>query len=55
MPIISQIENDMTNDDEIASAICKKYGYKPGELIILSAGYPTGEGSANMMKIISIK
>lgn len=55
VPIISQIENDMTNDDEIASAICKKYGYKPGELIILSAGYPTGEGSANMMKIISIK
>lgn len=54
-PIFSQIQNEMTNDDEIASAICKKFGHKPGELIILSAGYPTGVGSANMMKIISIK
>ena len=55
MPVLSQVQNEMTNDDELASAVCKKYGHKPGELIILSAGYPTGEGSANMMKIISIK
>lgn len=55
VPVISQVQNDMTNDDEIASAVCKNYGYKAGELIIISAGYPTGEGSANMMKIISIK
>ena len=55
IPVLSQVQNDMTNDDELASAVCKKYGFKPGELIILSAGYPTGEGSANMMKIISIK
>ena len=54
-PVISQVQNDMTNDDEIASAVCKNFGHKAGELIILSAGYPTGEGSANMMKIISIK
>ncbi|MBR2578391.1 MAG: pyruvate kinase [Erysipelotrichaceae bacterium] len=55
IPVLSQVQNEMTNDDELASAVCKKYGHKPGELIILSAGYPTGEGSANMMKIISIK
>ncbi|MBR3227153.1 MAG: pyruvate kinase [Erysipelotrichaceae bacterium] len=54
-PVLSSIQNEMTNDDDIASAVCKTYGYKPGELIIISAGYPTGEGSANMMKIISIK
>ena len=33
----------------------KGYGVKPGQLIILTAGYPTGEGSANMMKIIEVK
>ena len=33
----------------------KGYGIKPGQLIILTAGYPTGEGSANMMKIIQVK
>jgi len=54
-PIYSEIQNDMTNDDELASEICKANGYKPGQLIIISAGYPTGEGSANMMKIVEIK
>ena len=53
--IHSDIQNDMTNDDELASIIAKGYGFKPGQLIIISAGYPTGEGSANMMKIVQIK
>ena len=54
-PVCSDIQNDMTNDDELASTIAKGYGIKPGQLIIMSAGYPTGEGSANMMKIIEVK
>ena len=54
-PVISQVQNEMTNDDELASSVCKSFGHKPGELIIISAGYPTGEGSANMMKVVSIK
>lgn len=54
-PIFSDIQNELTNDDELASTIAKGYGLKPGQLIIMSAGYPTGEGSANMMKIIEIK
>ncbi len=54
-PIYSKVQNEMTNDDELASAVAKSQGFKPGQLIILSAGYPTGEGSANMMKIIEIK
>ncbi len=54
-PIYSQVQNEMTNDDELASAVCKAQGFKPGQLIIISAGYPTGEGSANMMKIVEIK
>ena len=54
-PILSKIQNDMTNDDELASNVVKAYGIKPGQQIILSAGYPTGEGSANFMKIITVK
>lgn len=54
-PILSAVQNEMTNDDELASAIARGQGFKPGQKIIISAGYPTGEGSANMMKIIEIK
>lgn len=54
-PIFSDVQNDMTNDDELACAFAKDYGILPGQLIILTAGYPTGEGSANMMKIIEVK
>ena len=41
--------------DELASSVVKSYGIRPGSQIILSAGYPTGEGSANFMKIITVK
>ncbi|MDD6369253.1 pyruvate kinase [Galactobacillus timonensis] len=54
-PIFSDVQNTMTNDDDLACLFAKEYGVKPGQLIILSAGYPTGEGSANMMKIIQVK
>ncbi|MBR4422088.1 MAG: pyruvate kinase [Erysipelotrichaceae bacterium] len=54
-PIFSYVQNDLTNDDELASSVVKSYGIKPGSQIILSAGYPTGEGSANFMKIITVK
>ena len=55
MPILSKVQNQLTNDDELASDFAKKFGVKPGQQIIISAGYPTGEGSANMMKIITVK
>ena len=54
-PIFSRIQNDMTNDDALASSVAKSEGIKPGSLIIISAGYPTGEGSANLMKIVEVK
>ncbi len=54
-PIYSEVQNEMVNDDELASNFAKANGFKPGQLIIISAGYPTGEGSANMMKIVEIK
>ena len=54
-PLFSNVQNELVNDDELASEFAKQNGYKPGQLIIISAGYPTGEGSANMMKIVEIK
>ncbi len=54
-PVFSEVQNNMTNDDDLASLYAKEYGIKKGELIIISAGYPTGEGSANMMKIVEVK
>ena len=53
--LYSDITNEMINDDELASKIAKENGYKPGQLIIIAAGYPTGEGNTNMMKIVTIK
>lgn len=54
-PIYSDIQNNMTNDDMLAGIVARSYGVEPGKLIILTAGYPTGEGSANMMKIVRVK
>lgn len=54
-PFFSDVQNEMTNDDELACVFAKSNGIKPGDLIIITAGYPTGEGSANMMKIIEVK
>lgn len=54
-PYLSDVQNEMTNDDELACTFAKAHGIKPGDLIIITAGYPTGEGSANMMKIIEVK
>ena len=55
IPLFSDVQNTMTNDDDLASLFAKDYGVKKGQLIIISAGYPTGEGSANMMKIVEVK
>lgn len=54
-PVLSDVQNDMTNDDDLACTVAKAHGLKPGELIIISAGYPSGEGRTNMMKIIEVK
>lgn len=55
IPIKSDIQNNMYNDDELASIIAKAHGVKPGRFVIITAGYPTGVGTANMMKIIEVK
>ncbi len=55
VPIYSDIQNDMHNDDELASKAALDFGLNKGDLIIITAGYPTGEGTANMMKIVEVK
>lgn len=55
IPILSDIQNEMTNDDELASIIARDRGLTTGDLVIITAGYPSGEGTANMMKIVEIK
>ena len=55
IPVFSDIQNSMTNDDELASIIAKDNGFVAGDFVIITAGYPTGEGTANMMKIVEVK
>lgn len=55
VPILSDVQNEMTNDDELASIIARDRGLNTGDLVIITAGYPSGEGTANMMKIVEIK
>lgn len=54
-PILSDIQNEMTNDDELANIIAKDRGIQAGDYVIITAGYPTGVGTANMMKIVEVK
>lgn len=55
IPVYSDVENNMTNDDELACTIAKRFGAQTGDKLVLVAGYPSGEGSTNMMKIIVVK
>ncbi len=55
VPIVSEIQNNMANDDELASQIAKSYGIEPGKKVIIAAGYPSGIGATNTMKIIEVK
>ncbi len=55
IPIYSDVQNEMTNDDELASIIAKNFGIPIGKQVIITAGYPTGEGTANMLKVVDVK
>lgn len=55
IPVVSDVRNDLTNDDEIASTFAKSYGIEKGQKVIIAAGYPTGTGNTNLMKIIEVK
>ena len=47
--------NTQLNECELAREIAKEHGIAVGETIILVAGYPTGSGATNTMKIIDVK
>ena len=53
--LLSEVRNDMVNDVELASDFARQCGLKKGDLCILVAGYPQGEGSTNMMRIVEVK
>ncbi len=53
--IVSDIENDQANEFKLACTVAKAYGVKPGETIVIVAGYPSGAGATNSMKIVSVK
>ena len=55
IPVYSDIQNHMTNDDELASKIAREFGIEPGRKVIIAAGYPSGIGATNTMKIIDVK
>lgn len=53
-PIYSPTVNTPANDEELACQIAKSFGIEVGKQIIIVAGYPSGAGATNMMKIIEI-
>ena len=52
---LSKTVNTQLNECELAREIAKEHGIAVGETIILVAGYPTGSGATNTMKIIDVK
>jgi pyruvate kinase len=53
-PYYSELQNTPENDEKLARNVALSFGYKPGDKIIIVAGYPIGSGSTNMMKIIEL-
>ncbi len=54
-PVVSEESNYEGNDEELACNIAKEFGVAVGKQIIIVAGYPSGVGATNMMKIIEVK
>ncbi|NLC54649.1 MAG: pyruvate kinase [Erysipelothrix sp.] len=54
-PIYSAEQNETSTDEKLATRIAKEFGVEDGKLIVIVAGYPSGEGATNMMKIIKVK
>ena len=54
-PLYTPEMNHASNDEEKACAIAKEFGVEVGKQIVIVAGYPSGEGATNMMKIIDVK
>lgn len=53
-PYVSDIQNTRENDIDLAKNIALMTGYHAGDYALVVAGYPVGQGSTNMMRIIQI-
>ncbi|MGL5977534.1 MAG: pyruvate kinase [Erysipelotrichaceae bacterium] len=53
--VISDVHNTEANEVELACEIAKAQGIQPGEIIVIVAGYPSGSGATNAMKLIEVK
>ncbi len=53
-PYVSDVQNTPDNDVNLAKNFALRAGYRPGDKIIVVAGYPIGSGNTNMMKIVEI-
>lgn len=51
---LSEVENNQENDIELAKKFALEAGLQKGETILLVAGYPSGIGATNMMRIVEI-
>lgn len=54
-PVLSDVENSSSNEEELAQKIAKDLEIESGKQVIIVAGYPSGAGATNMMKIIEVK
>lgn len=53
-PYVSDVQNTPENDVNLAKNFALRAGFRPGDKIIIVAGYPIGSGSTNTMKIVEI-
>lgn len=52
--VLSTVENNQNNEVALAKKVAKAMGIGDGETVIIVAGYPSGIGATNAMKIIQI-
>lgn len=53
--MVSDQQNTKENEIEMANVVAKANGFNVGDTIIVVAGYPTGTGSTNVMRIVEIE
>lgn len=53
--VLAKEDNTLENEMAMAFAVAKEHGVKEGETILVVAGYPTGTGATNTMKILEVK
>lgn len=53
--VLSDAHNTESNEIELACEIAKNHGIQVGETIVIVAGYPSGTGATNAMKIIEVQ